>query len=163
MKTHWKKLHNPDYIGAYAFQPGEVKTLTIKGAEQRPVMGSNGKAEDCMVVEFAEEKPLVCNVTNAKAISAATGSAYIEDWVGHKIQLRTEQVKAFGSVTDAVRVIPRAVKPKEVLDDSHPKWDKAIESLQNKQVTVQSIKKNYEIDELTETYLNEIYNGDVDA
>lgn len=22
-KTHWKKLTNPDYLGAYAFDPGE--------------------------------------------------------------------------------------------------------------------------------------------
>lgn len=24
-KTHWKKYTNPDYLGAYAFQPGEEK------------------------------------------------------------------------------------------------------------------------------------------
>jgi len=50
-----------------------------------------------------------------------------------------------------------------VLNDQHPKWDKAVESLQKKQVTVESIKKNYVIDELTETYLTEIYNGVLDA
>ena len=44
--THWKKLDNPDYIGAYAFQPGEEKTLTIKNVRREVVVGAEGKKEE---------------------------------------------------------------------------------------------------------------------
>ena len=27
---HWKKLTNPNYLGSYAFEPGEEKPLTIR-------------------------------------------------------------------------------------------------------------------------------------
>ena len=29
-ETHWKKLTNPEYLGAYAFRPGEEKIVTIE-------------------------------------------------------------------------------------------------------------------------------------
>ena len=29
-KTHWKKLTNPDYLGAYAFEPKQEFIATIK-------------------------------------------------------------------------------------------------------------------------------------
>lgn len=104
MKTHWKKLTNPDYIGAYAFQPGERKIVTIKTAQQQTVKNAQG-SDDCLVVTFAEkEKPLICNVTNAKSISKVAGSSFIEEWIGVKIELFVAQVSAFGDTVEAVRV-----------------------------------------------------------
>ena len=35
--THWKKLTNPDYLGAYALQPGEDLIATIKEVTQADV------------------------------------------------------------------------------------------------------------------------------
>jgi len=37
--THWKTLTNPDYIGAYDFQPKEERTLTIKSVANEIVTG----------------------------------------------------------------------------------------------------------------------------
>lgn len=103
--THWKKLENPDYIGSYAFQPGETKTLTIARVVREMIHGVDGKTEECTVVYFSEpEKPLILNVTNAKAISKIAGSPYIEKWAGVRVYLHVEKVKAFGEVVDAVRV-----------------------------------------------------------
>lgn len=103
--THWKKLENPDYIGAYAFQPGEKKTLTISRVAREMVNGPDGKREECTVVHFAEaEKPLILNVTNAKMISRHAGTPYIEQWSGTRIMLGVEKVKAFGDMVEAVRV-----------------------------------------------------------
>lgn len=103
--THWKKLENPDYIGAYAFEPGEEKTVTIKNVERKLVIGAEGKKEECTVVSFAEsEKPMILNVTNAKMIEKHAGTPYIERWGGTQIILVVERVKAFGDVVDAVRV-----------------------------------------------------------
>ena len=31
-KTHWKRLMNPDFIGAYALPPGEDMTVEIMSA-----------------------------------------------------------------------------------------------------------------------------------
>lgn len=103
--THWKKLDNPDYIGAYAFQPGEEKTLTIKNVRREVVTGAEGKKEECTVVHFAEnEKPLIMNATNGKQIARIAGTPYIENWTGVRITLMVETVKAFGEFVDAVRV-----------------------------------------------------------
>ena len=103
--THWKKLENPDYIGAYAFDPGEEKIVTIRAVERKVVIGAEGKKEECTIVSFVEpEKPLILNVTNAKMIEKHAGTPYIERWGGVRIVLVVERVKAFGDVVDAVRV-----------------------------------------------------------
>lgn len=103
--THWKKLDNPDYIGAYAFQPNEEKIVTIKKVCREIVTGAEGKKEECTVVHFMEnEKPLILNATNGKQIQKIAGTGYIEQWVGVRIILVVQTVKAFGDVVDAVRV-----------------------------------------------------------
>lgn len=120
--THWKKLDNPDYIGAYAFQPGEEKTVTIKVVRREIVTGADGKKEECTIVHFMEnEKPLILNATNGKQIQKIAGTGYIEQWVGVRIILKVETVKAFGDIVDAVRVSkkkpPAQVKP--TIPDCH--------------------------------------------
>ena len=64
---HWRKSFNPNYIGAYAFQPGEEKVVTIKTTDNEEVTNQDGKKEQCLVAHFKEaEKPLILNVTNCK-------------------------------------------------------------------------------------------------
>ena len=108
MLTHWKKLTNPDYLGAYAFDKGEEKTATISRVCQEIVCGAEGKKEECTVAHFQEPglKPMILNATNCKAISKLYGTAYIEEWAGKRVILRVQQVKAFGEVVDAVRIKP---------------------------------------------------------
>lgn len=109
--THWKKLDNPDYIGAYAFQPNEEKTVTIRTVRREVVVGVEGKREECTVVHFMEpEKPLILNTTNAKMIEKHAGTPYIEQWAGTRIILTVEKVKAFGDIVDAVRVSKKKAK-----------------------------------------------------
>ena len=106
MATHWKKLTNPNYLGAYAFDQGEEKTVTIESVSEEPVTGSDGREADCMVLHFKElnVKPMILNRTNAKTIEKITGTPYIEEWKGQKIILVVRTVTAFGSEVDAVRV-----------------------------------------------------------
>lgn len=106
MQTHWKKLKNPDYIGAYAFAPGEEKIGTISKATEETVTNPEGKKTDCLVVHFTQPdlKPLIVNSTNARAIEKLLGSPYIEDWIGSSIVLVVRKIKAFGEQVDAVRV-----------------------------------------------------------
>ena len=112
MATHWKTLTNPDYIGAYAFEPNEEKIGTIAYVREEPVIGPDGKKEECIVAHFSEKdlKPLILNATNCKAISALYKTPYIEDWAGKRIIMRVQQVKAFGDVVDAVRIKPEIPK-----------------------------------------------------
>lgn len=122
MPTHWKKLNNPDYLGAYAFDPGEEKVGTIAYVRQESVMGADGKKEECTVVHFTEKelKPLILNVTNCKAITKLYKSPYIEDWAGKAIVMRVQNVKAFGEVVEAVRIkpeIPKATFSRDIICD----------------------------------------------
>ena len=124
--THWKQLTNPDYIGAYAFEPNEEKTGTIAYVREEQVIGSDGKKEECIVAHFTEKelKPLILNVTNCKMISKLYKTPYIEDWAGKRITMRVQQVKAFGDVVDAVRIKPEI--PKAAQKQSAPKQQDAL-------------------------------------
>lgn len=108
MPTHWKKLTNPDYLGSYAFEPGEEKIGTIAYVRQESVVGADGKKEDCTVAHFTEKdlKPLIMNSTNCKAVTKLYKTPFIEEWAGKKIIMRVQPVRAFGEVVDAVRIKP---------------------------------------------------------
>lgn len=114
-KTHWKKLNNPDFLGAYALEPGEDLIATIDYAKEEQFVGTGGKKDEGLVIHFAEReiKPMICNATNAKMITKVTGSPYIEDWRGRKIQLYSSEVSAFGDTVEALRVRPFAPKQEE--------------------------------------------------
>lgn len=106
--THWKKLTNPDYLGAYALEPGQDLIVTIKSVANEVVTGTDGKKETCSVMHFTENvKPMVLNATNSKTITKLLKTPYIEQWAGRKIQLYVESgIKAFGDIVDAIRVRP---------------------------------------------------------
>lgn len=114
-ETHWKKLTNPNYLGAYAFAPGEEKIVTIESVAQESVIGAEGRSDVCIVAHLVGEKPLILNKTNCKAISKLLGTPYIEEWAGHRITLAVQKVKAFGEDTDAVRVKPKL--PGEICEE----------------------------------------------
>lgn len=115
--THWKKLTNPDYLGAYALNPGEDLVVTIKSVANETVTGTDGKKETCSVMRFHENvKPMVLNATNSKTITKLLKTPYIEYWAGRKIQIYVETgVKAFGEVVDALRIRPFLPVEKELI------------------------------------------------
>lgn len=105
MPTHWKKLTNPNYLGAYSIDNGQDLILTIKYVQEEKVTGTDGKKDDCVVCHFVENaKPMIFNATNMKTITKLYKTPYIEEWVGKKIQIGVEKVKAFGDVVEALRV-----------------------------------------------------------
>ena len=85
-QTHWKKLINPDYIGAYALDPGKDLTVQISQVRREMVTGADGKKEECTVAYLKDQKPMILNVTNCKTIEKLYGP-YIEDWAGKHITL----------------------------------------------------------------------------
>jgi hypothetical protein len=109
--THWKSMTDAQYLGAYSLEDGADIVLTIKAVRKEPVVGSDGKKEDCPVCYWVEnQKPMILNVTNLKMIAKITGSDYIENWPGTKVRIGTEKVRAFGTVTDALRIRDEKVK-----------------------------------------------------
>ena len=114
MPTHWKKMTNPNYLGAYAFEPGEEKTGTIAQVKQEMVTGADGKSEECIVCYFREQslKPLILNKVNCKTIEKLLKTPYVENWVGKQITMCVKPVKAFGDTVDAVRVKNKATGTK---------------------------------------------------
>lgn len=135
--THWKQLKNPDYIGAYALQPGEELILTIKSCGLEQVVGTDGKKQDCLVVHFVEDvKPMILNNTNAKTISKVHQTPYMEQWQGKQIQIFARRIRAFGEDVDALRV--RDFVPKTTTIDP----SKAIASIQAC-TTLDELKKAY--------------------
>lgn len=145
MKTHFKKLKNPDYLGSWdlADQNGNFKNkiVTIKSVEKKMVHDGRGGQEECVTVKFHECKPMVMNSTNLKTIHKSLDTPYIEDWEGKKIEISVQKVKAFGEIHDALRV----VKTNLEMTPKHPKWNGAKKAIAEKTVTIEQIKKNYTI------------------
>lgn len=114
--THWKKLSNPNYLGAYSIEDNQDLILTISKVQQETVIGTDGKKDECIVCYFSDaDKPMILNATNAKQIQKLLKTPYIEKWVGHKIQIGVEKVKAFGDIVEALRVrkfLPKTVEIK---------------------------------------------------
>lgn len=106
---HWKKTTNPDYFGTFAFEaPDQEIIALIKDVRAEEVRNPNGGAETKQVIYFEGDiKPnkMILNVTNMKSIAKATGTPYMDEWIGKKIQLYIDPaVSAFGTVTEGVRV-----------------------------------------------------------
>ena len=108
--THWKKLTDPNYIGAHDFQPDQELTLTIEKVEDKIIELYNGRElekKHCTLLTFKEsktKKPLILNKVNAKIISKNLDTPYVEKWIGKQINLYVAKIRAFGEMTEAVRV-----------------------------------------------------------
>jgi FKBP-type peptidyl-prolyl cis-trans isomerase 2 len=89
------------------------------------------------------------NSTNLKTIWKSLDTPFIEDWVGKKIEVTVQKVKAFGEVHDALRVVKTSLE----LTPKHPKWNGAKEAIKSGTVKIDQIKKQYTISPENETLL----------
>ena len=102
--THWKRLTDPNYIGAEILQPGQELTLVIERVVKEQVKSADGTNE-CIVAYFkGAKKGMILNKTNCKIISKRLDSPYIEQWVGKSITIYAAKVRAFGEMVEALRV-----------------------------------------------------------
>lgn len=146
MKTHWKKLTNPDYLGSYDFAEGEERIVTVAKIELKEVTGPDGKKDHCTIATFKEAyKPMIINSTNAKAITKLAGSPYIEDWTGLQFKIVVTKVKAFGDIVDALRIkSEKVVKPK--LELNTPNFEACRKAYQTDKNSIEKIKAKYSIE-----------------
>ena len=111
-ETHYKKLINPDYLGAYSLDPGKDMILTIKEVKREMITSTGGKKEECPVCHWQEnQKPMIMNVTNMKTIAKLYGP-YIEQWPGKKVQIYASTTKFGGDTVECLRI--RKDPPQEV-------------------------------------------------
>lgn len=145
--THWKRLVNPDYLGAYSLQPGEEPVYTIKSVARENITGVGGRVEECAVARFVEDvKPMILNRTNCKTITDIHKTPYIEEWAGKRIQLFAATAKFQGEEVEALRIRPKAPeKVKEVLDQNHKGWARAMEAMSKGETTMERIEKTYTV------------------
>ena len=130
-KTHWKKLTNPDYIGAFSLEEGKDLVVTIKDVKRMSVTQMGGKQEECTVATLIGQKPFIINKTNAKTITQVVGSPYIEDWGGQSIILFASKTK-FGkdNNVECLRVRPTAPRKPDLILDSED-YNKVKEAIKN--------------------------------
>ncbi len=145
MKTHWKKMHNPDYLGAYSVLdlPNQELNVTIDKVEKTKIKTDRGD-EEVIVAYMKGQKPMILNSTNCKMIEKVLKAPFIEDWKGQSITIYAKKIRAFGEQIDALRI--RNKKPsKPVLNASHPKWASALKAISEGNVTIEQIKNTYDI------------------
>lgn len=143
MKTHFKKLRNPDYLGSWDLADAngvfKNKVLTISKVKKEMVHDGRGGQEECVTVSFDEAKPMIMNSTNLKTIYKTLDTPYIEEWEGKKIEIEVQKVKAFGEVHDALRVVRKSLE----LTPKHPKWKGAKDAIGKGTVSIDQIKKQF--------------------
>lgn len=159
METHWKKLTNPNYIGAYDFETNEKRVVKIKEVKQEKVYSPDNKMTDCIVAYLEGFKPLVLCKTNCKMISKLLDTPMIEKWAGKTIQLEVKKVKAFGDWVDALRVSDKLPEvKKETLTTEYKHYEAIKTALKEGKTTIDALKNKYEISKEIEIKLALINN-----
>lgn len=155
--THWKKLENPDYIGAYSLESGKDLTVTIETVKRELITGTGGKKEECSVAYLQGQKPFILNRTNQKTIAKVTGTPYIEQWAGKQITLYVAHIKAFGEDNvECLRVRPTlpVVKLPEITPENKELWEKTLQALKGG-YTFEQIRAKYFISPMSEQQLKQ--------
>src|SRR5262245_22649845 len=103
--THFRSMLDAEHMGAWDLDGDRIVTITK--VDPGTVGGQKGrKKEKKAILHFREfPRPMVCNVTNAKAIAGMYG-VHVEKWIGKRITLYPTTT-TFGSETvDCIRVRP---------------------------------------------------------
>lgn len=152
MKTHWKTLKNPNYLGSWDLfnENGEAYqiTTTITGVKKDMVHDGKGGQDECIVMGLKDYKPMILNSTNLKQVSKKYGN-FIEDWNGKSITIGVEKIKAFGEMHDALRIL----KGLPDLNPKHPIWSKVKEAVDTGKSTIAQVRTKYELSKENETLL----------
>lgn len=111
----FRKFMDKNFLGSWDLNETGDTVLTIDHVERNEVKNDRG-TEKKMTIHFMERdyKPMICNTTNAKAISHAVGSTKVEDWEKKKISLYRATITAFGQTTECIRVRDYAPKQEEI-------------------------------------------------
>ena len=105
LQGDFRKFMDKSFLGSWDVPDGSDLVLTIDHVSRDDVQNEKGR-EKKMALHFKERdyKPMICNTTNAKAISKAYGSTKVEDWENKKIGIYKATISAFGQQQECLRV-----------------------------------------------------------
>ena len=104
LKGDFRKFMDKNFLGAWDVPDNSDLVLTVDYAARDEVQNDRGR-EKKLTIHFKEDyKPMICNTTNAKAISKAYNSTRVEDWENKKIAIYKATISAFGQTTECLRV-----------------------------------------------------------
>lgn len=111
----FRKYMDKPFLGAWDIPDAGDLVLTVDYVTQEVVQNANGSQEK-LTLHFKEKnyKPMICNPTNAKAISKAYGSTKVEAWENKKISIYKATISAFGSTQECLRVREYPPKTDEI-------------------------------------------------
>lgn len=101
---HWKAEFPANYLGSQHLTDGKDMIVKIADVKSEWVQSQNGKEKRLVLYFDGDVLPMICNKTNGERIQKIVGSEYMDEWVGHKIQLYVDMVSAFGKTGPALRV-----------------------------------------------------------
>lgn len=154
VKTHWKQLIDPRFLGVYALPNGEDMTVTIKYVQKETITMMGGKKEDHSLAYMVETKPLILNSTNSKTIEKLYGP-YIEDWAGKRITLYASTTKLGSEMVECLRIrakVPAVVK--ETLTDA--RMTKAVEAVKKGDFSAETLRVKYALTPAQEASLAQV-------
>lgn len=141
-KTHWKKLLNPDYIGAYWLNDGEDATVVIDYVQNEEIIGTGGKKEFCSVAHLrGDVKPMILNSTNSKTIAALYGN-FVEDWAGKPITLYASTTKFGGNMVDCLRIRPLVPK-RQIAEITPERFSTALKAIQSGTYNAEALRTRF--------------------
>lgn len=123
--TPWQTTRDINFVGSFDLIVGcdenekpiykDIIVTIDKINEEEVLDVQTNKKINKTVAHFIEKnvKPMILNTTNKKGIENATGTMFMEKWIGKQVLLTVENVKAFGKVQPALRIKPI---PKRVCD-----------------------------------------------
>lgn len=151
-KTHYKRLMNPDYIGAYSLNESEDLTVVIAHVAREVITGSGGKKEECTVAHLKGQKPMILNSTNQKSIAKLYGP-YIEDWAGKPITLFASTTKLAGDTVECLRIRPTVAQRQKppITDD---RLSKAVDEIKAGNYTVEKLRANFALTAEQDEWVN---------
>ncbi len=155
-KTHWRTFHPSDYLtGLELIQMGNT-VVTIKRSGGEQIEGEKGRKDVCNVIHFEEDvKPMIVNVTNSTAIEKVSGSEFIEDWPGTKIELFPTQRKFKGEMVSAIGVksTPPVVRHPE-LKQGTARFNKVRAKIQTEATPREVVEQHYTVSDAVWDALN---------
>lgn len=152
-KTHWRKLQDNKYLGAYAIAEGADLVVTIKDVKRELIDASEGHVEDaCVAYLEGGLLPWIVNITNAKSIARLYGE-FIEDWAGKTVTLYKDQTKLDGEIVDCIRVrAERPSPPPKPISDA--RFNQALAQVQAGEYTVEKLRERFILSEAQEAKLS---------
>lgn len=141
--THWRRLINTKYLGAYSLPANKDLTVTIRSVNNELVEGDKGRKDQCIVAQIVGNKPLILNKTNCKTIEKMYGPV-IENWAGKQITLYESTTRMGGEMVGCLRIRSNVPNVEKVLHPITPQqFDKALKAVETGHYSIDQIVAGY--------------------